>query len=71
MEFLFLIWLHLEFGDTYFIGDLGSQIEIVQTTVQEPYIFAAGFSEGMRRANVNDDDLIDYQNWTTIIGGGF
>lgn len=61
----------LEFGDTYFIGDGGSQIDIVQTVVQEPYIFAAGSSNGMRRAMVADDNLIDYQNWTTIIGGGF
>ncbi|MGO3182828.1 MAG: type IX secretion system anionic LPS delivery protein PorZ [Aequorivita sp.] len=61
----------LEFGDTYFIGDGGGQIEIVQTIVQEPYIFAASASNGMRRAMVDDDDLIDYQNWTTIIGGGF
>lgn len=61
----------LEFGDTYFIGDGGSQIDIVQTIVQEPYIFAAGSSNGMRRALVADDNLIDYQNWTTIINGGF
>jgi len=61
----------LEFGDTYFIGDGGSQINILQTTVQEPYIFAASIFNGMRRALVADDNLIDYQNWTTIIGGGF
>lgn len=61
----------LEFGDTYFIGDGGSQIDIVQTVVQEPYIFAASSTSGMRRALVADDNLIDYQNWTTIIGGGF
>ena len=61
----------LEFGDTYFIGDGGSQIDIAQTTVQEPYIFAASASNGMRRALVADNDLIDYQNWTTIMGGGF
>lgn len=61
----------LEFGDTYFIGDGGSQIDIVQTTVLEPYIFAASSSQGMRRALVADENLIDYQNWTTIISGGF
>ncbi len=61
----------LEFGDTYFIGDGGGQINIVQTTVQEPYIFAASDADGMRRALVADDNLIDYQNWTTIMGGGF
>ncbi len=61
----------LEFGDTYFIGDLGTQIDIVQTTVQEPYIFAASSSNGMRRALVADDNLIDFEQWTTIIGGGW
>lgn len=61
----------LEFGDTYFIGDGGTQINIVQTTVQEPYIFAASATNGMLRARVDDDNLIDYRNWTTIIGGGF
>ena len=61
----------LEFGDTYFIGDGGSQIDIVQTIVKEPYIFAAGSSSGIRRAVVADNNLIDYQNWTTIINGGF
>lgn len=60
-----------EFGDTYFIGDGGSQIDIVQTTVQEPFIFAASAGNGIRRALVEDDDLIDFQNWTTIMGGGF
>ena len=61
----------LEFGDTYFIGDGGSQIDIVQTIVKEPYIYAAGSSSGIRRAVVADNNLIDYQNWTTIINGGF
>ena len=61
----------LEFGDTYFIGDGGAQIDIVQTIVQEPYIFATSSTSGMRRAFVADDNLIDYQNWTTIMGGGF
>ncbi|MGB3345046.1 MAG: two-component regulator propeller domain-containing protein [Aequorivita sp.] len=61
----------LEFGDTYYIGNGGAQINIVQITVQEPYIFAASETDGMRRALVADDNLIDYENWTTIMGGGF
>jgi hypothetical protein len=61
----------LEFGDTYFIGDLGAQINITQTTIQEPYIFAATSQHGIRRALVEDDNLIDFQNWTTIVNGGF
>lgn len=62
----------LEFGDTYFIGDLGTQIDIAQTTVQGPYIFAATAENGIKRALVDDDNLIDYQNWDPIIlSGGF
>lgn len=61
----------LEFGDTYFIGDGASQIEIEQITVQEPYIFAASKDAGIKRAVVADDNLIDYQNWSTIITGSF
>lgn len=61
----------LEFGDTYFIGEGASQIEIEQITVQEPYIFAASKDSGIKRAMVADDNLIDYQNWTTIMNGGF
>jgi streptogramin lyase len=61
----------LEFGDTYFIGDGGSQIDIVQTIISEPYIFAASSTDGIRRALVADDNLIDYENWTTIMGGGY
>ncbi|MFT4848566.1 MAG: hypothetical protein ACI83B_001098, partial [Sediminicola sp.] len=61
----------LEFGDTYFIGDLGAQINITQTTIQDPYIFAATSQNGIRRAMVEDDNLIDFQNWTTIATGGF
>ncbi|PKA83065.1 putative secreted protein (Por secretion system target) [Ulvibacter sp. MAR_2010_11] len=61
----------LEFGDTYFIGDIGEQIEISQTTVQEPYIFAASTTQGIKRALVEDDNLIDFQNWTTVLTGGW
>ncbi len=62
----------LEFGDTYFIGDLGAQINVSQTIVQEPYIFAATTENGIRRAMVDDDDLIDFQNWLPpIVNGGF
>ncbi|GHC43328.1 type IX secretion system anionic LPS delivery protein PorZ [Ulvibacter litoralis] len=62
----------LEFGDTYFIGDLGTQIDVAQTIVQEPYIFAATAQNGIKRAMVADDNLIDYQNWDPIIpSGGF
>ncbi len=61
----------LEFGDTYFIGNVGSQINIFQTVVKEPYIYAATNGNGIKRALVADNNLIDYQNWPTQVPGTF
>lgn len=58
----------LEFGDTYFIGDGGAQINIYQTTVKEPYIYAVT-SDGIKRAQVANSNLIDYENWPTQVSG--
>jgi len=60
----------LEFGDTYFIGDLGAQINITQTTVFGDLIYAAS-NTGIRSAIVDDDNLIDYQQWALVAGAGF
>jgi len=59
----------LEFGDTYFIGVGGSQINITQTTVLDSYIYASSTDEGVKRALVEDDDLIDFESWTSIFTG--
>ncbi len=59
----------LEFGDTYFIGTQGAQVNITQTTVLPPYIYAASDVQGVKRALVEADDLIDFQNWNDIGGG--
>ncbi|NND64321.1 MAG: hypothetical protein HKN48_14120 [Flavobacteriaceae bacterium] len=59
----------LEFGDTYFIGDFGAQININQVAVLPPYIYAATSMEGVKRAMVEDDNLIDFENWSTITSG--
>lgn len=62
----------LEFGDTYFLGNGGSQIIVNQTEVFDGYIFAACSSaSGMRRAEVDSDNLIDYQNWTQVLPGNY
>ncbi len=62
----------LEFGDTYFIGNLGSQIRVRQTEVFEDYIYAAcQDGNGLRRALVASDDLIDFQEWDEISGGNY
>lgn len=62
----------LEFGDTYFIGDGGGQIQVNQTTVFEGYIYAACFGgNGIRKGLVTSPNLIDFQNWQTITSGDF
>ncbi len=61
----------LEFGDTYFIGSNGAQIDVLKTTVKPPYIYAATRLDGIKRAEVENTNLVDFANWTTLIGIGF
>ncbi len=62
----------LEFGDTYFIGNLGSQIRVNQTTVLGDYIYAACLDgSGLKKAQISSPNLIDYQNWQTVSNGDF
>ncbi|VAV86331.1 Immunoreactive 84kD antigen PG93 [hydrothermal vent metagenome] len=62
----------LEFGDTYFIGNGGSQIKVTQTAVFEDYIYAAcSNNSGIRKGSLDSSNLIDFQEWTQIIGGNF
>ena len=60
----------LEFGDTYFIGALGSQINVTQTTVLGDLIYASS-NTGIRSALVAADNLIDYEQWTLMNSAGF
>ena len=60
----------LGFGDTYRIGDLGTEIKISQTAVFNGYIYAAT-ANGIRRAALANPNLNDYNQWTQIISGGF
>lgn len=62
----------LEFGDTYYIGDGGSQLRVNQTSVSGEYIYAVCFDGGgVKRALVNSSDLIDFQEWTQISSGNY
>ena len=56
----------LEFGDTYFIGPNGSQIEVRQTTIFGEFIYAAT-NVGIFRAIVANDNLIDFEEWERVI----
>lgn len=62
----------LEFGDTYYIGNGGSQIIVNQTTVHEGYIYAACENGGgLRKGEVENENLVNYQEWEQISGGNF
>jgi len=62
----------LEFGDTYFVGNGGTQIIVNSTTVFGDYIYAACENpNGLIRALVANDNLIDFQSWGQIISGNF
>jgi hypothetical protein len=55
----------LEFGDTYYIGTLGAQKKIAQTTIFNDVIYSAS-ETGIQKAFVNNNNLIDYSEWTTV-----
>lgn len=59
-----------EFGDTYYIGNNGSQIQVRETKILEENIYAAT-SSGIKMANINNTNLIDFQFWNTLAVGNF
>ncbi len=62
----------LEFVDTFFIGNGGSQIVVTQTAVFGDRIFASCMNNsGVRSALVDSGNLINFEQWTQIIGGNF
>ncbi|MGB1370829.1 MAG: two-component regulator propeller domain-containing protein [Flavobacteriaceae bacterium] len=60
----------LEFGDTYYIGANGSQIQINQTFINGNLIYAAT-NTGLKTADINSSNLIDFQTWNTLFLGNF
>jgi len=61
----------LEFGDTYFIGTSQAEIVVTQTAIFDGYIYAATLTEGLKRAAVDNPDLIDANQWQTVVNGIF
>lgn len=62
----------LEFGDTYFIGPGGSQIIVTDTTVYENIIYASCKDLiGVKKADLANLNLIDFNQWETVRIGNF
>ena len=61
----------LEFGDSLFIGDGGSQQKVNQTIIRDNYLYATipDFG-GIKRVSL-DLDIINYQNWDIFYTGNF
>ena len=59
----------LEFGDTYFIGNGGAQQAVFQTSVFGDYIYAAMGQNGMKRALIASENLIDFSEWSQLFTG--
>jgi hypothetical protein len=58
----------LQFGDTYFIGDNGAEIRVKQTSFFNGFIYAAT-SNGIRRADIANANLIDFNQWSLMNSG--
>ncbi|SDG67449.1 type IX secretion system anionic LPS delivery protein PorZ [Winogradskyella thalassocola] len=62
----------LEFGDTYFIGTGGSQVTVKQVSILNNEIYVACLdNNGIKKADLSNPNLIDYQQWQTVIIGNY
>jgi hypothetical protein len=57
-----------QFGDTYFIGDNGAEINVRQTAFFNGFIYAAT-SGGIRKADIANGNLIDFNQWSVVNSG--
>jgi len=53
---------NLNFGDTYYIDENSNPVFVNQTTIVNDIIYAATI-KGIYTANINDSNLIDFNNW--------
>lgn len=61
----------LQFGDTYFIGPGGSQINISQSAIFNGRIYAASKTNGIYSADVNNPNLNDFNQWLNVSSFGY
>lgn len=59
---------NLEFGDTFFIGNGSSGVQINQTSLLNNTIFSAT-KDGVFSADASNQNLIDFNNWTQLFPG--
>lgn len=59
----------LEFDVTYFIGPSGEEVEVLQTTVLNDEIYAVTRNNGIRKADLNNPFIYDFNQWQTFDTG--
>lgn len=59
----------MSFGDTFYISPTGGQTEILETTVFDNAIYAVTLNFGIKRADLNNPNLIDYTIWEVFDAG--
>lgn len=57
-----------QFGDTYFMGANGLETKVNQTAIYNGFIYAAT-DNGIKSAAIENQNLIDFNQWTTINAG--
>lgn len=55
-----------EFLDTFFIGNQGGNEKVYQVAVVGSWIYAATENSGLKRAAVNNPNLVDYNQWSVF-----
>ena len=60
----------LQFGDTYFIGDQSTEVNVNDIVISDNIIYAAT-ENGIYSADVLSPNLIDFNNWTHNFSGDF
>ena len=62
----------MEFGETYYMGPQGSYVAVQQTAINNGVIYAATkgnpFGSGIRKANLSNPFLDDFNQWVDISG---
>lgn len=61
----------LLFGDTYFIGNNGQEIRVNQTAIANGFIYASCTNNGIKRANLSSENLINFLEWTELNTGAW
>lgn len=59
----------LGFGDTYLLGTAGEEVKAYQSTVLNNFIYVATAESGIRRADLSNPNLNDFNQWQTFDTG--